>query len=79
MAKSGRRPARPGRADSGRVRWIVGLCAVVLAAVAIFVLLDGDGGLSSVDNPLGPTDRVLDDIDAESREAMRDLLRDAGN
>ena len=57
-----------------KVRWIVGAGALVVAAIALYVLLNvggSDGRLPVRHEP------ALDDIDAESRAAMRDLLREA--
>jgi len=79
MAKSRRKAARSGGADSGRARWIVGVSALGLAIIAIYVLMNGGGGRSDADPSGQRAQPVLDDIDAESREAMRDLLRDAGD
>lgn len=63
-------------------RWIVGLGALLVAAVALYLLLTGTSPgtkardsetLSEISQP------ALDDIDAKSRSAMRDLLRETGN
>lgn len=49
----------------GKMRWIVGAGAMLVAATAFYVLM----GDSSADRP------ALDDIDAKARAEMRDLLR----
>ena len=54
-------------------RWIVAAGALLVAVVAFYVLLNVGGAGSS-----GGAQPALDDIDAESRAAMRDLLREAG-
>ena len=81
MAKSGRKAARSGGVKGGSFRWIVGVSAIGMAILAIYVLMNGGGGQSTSDVPRGesPQQPALDDIDAKSREAMRDLLRDAGD
>jgi hypothetical protein len=54
-------------------RWIVGLGALVVALVAIYVLFWGG------EAPMPErSERAMDDIDEESREAMRELLREVG-
>ena len=66
-------------------RWVVGGGALLVAGIALYVLLHGGGGPSHPDsrNPERSSghaelrDPALDDIDAKSRKAMRDLLRDA--
>ncbi len=52
----------------GKMRWIVGAGAMLVAATAFYVLMN-EGGDSSADRP------ALDDIDAKARAEMRDLLR----
>ena len=54
-------------------RWIVAAGALLVAVAAFYVLLNVGGSGSS-----GTAQPALDDIDAESRAAMRDLLREAG-
>ena len=51
------------------MRWVVGAGALLVAVTAFYVLMNvrGDGG----------SEPVLDDIDAEARAEMRDLLREA--
>ena len=84
MARSGR-GAR--KADgSGSLRWIVGGSALLLAGLALYVLLTASGNdrepavskERAGDREAGRSREALDDIDAKSREAMRDLLREAG-
>ena len=58
-------------------RWIIGLGALLVAGIAMYLVLAG------ADRPSSETLReisqpALDDIDAKSRSAMRDLLREAG-
>ena len=82
MAKSGR--ARSGRkaersSGGGAVRWIVGVSALGLAMIAFYVLMNEGAGNSRAAAEMQPSGPALDDIDAKSREAMRDLLRDAGD
>ena len=55
------------------VRWIVGLGALGLAVVALYVLF----GTQQESLPVH-SEPAMDEIDAESREAMRELLREAG-
>ena len=59
-------------------RWVVGLGALFVAAVALYVLLrvGHDGGPESVPELSQP---ALDQIDDASRAKMRDLLRQEGN
>jgi hypothetical protein len=58
----------------------VSLSALGVAILAIYVLVKGGGGHSTPIAPEEPAQqRALDDIDAKSREAMRELLRDAGD
>lgn len=84
MARSGR-GAR--KADGGgRLRWLVGGSALLLAGLALYVLMtvggnDREPAVSkdrAGDREADRSREALDDIDAESREAMRDLLREAG-
>ena len=87
MARSGRRSGKANQ-GSARTRWAVGLSALLMAAIAFYVLLMTGGGpgrdAGSARESVGNArpDRAadsLDHIDAKSREAMRDLLRDAGD
>lgn len=64
MAQSG---AIMGDPRMARTRWIVGACAICVAAAAFYLLIITDAG----DRP------ALDEIDAESRAAMDRLLREA--
>jgi hypothetical protein len=57
----------------GKWRWIVGGGALLIAGAALFTLLSAGSG-----SPGGAATPALDDIDADSRKAMRELLRDAG-
>lgn len=53
-----------------RIRWIVGLGALAVAAGALYVLIRADS------RPLPEREEpAMDEIDEESREAMRELLR----
>lgn len=82
MGRGGRSARGSARAGGvGRLRWLVGLGALLVAAVAFYVLAIGTedrGGPAtrSVDRrPVnGP---ALDEIDAESRARMREILREA--
>jgi hypothetical protein len=59
------------------MRWIIGAGSLLVAGVAFYVLMNvGSAG----ELPNGPvrSGPALDEIDAESRAAMRELLRDAG-
>jgi hypothetical protein len=60
-----------------KVRWIVGAGAVLIGAVAFYVLMNGGGREPAAERPVEGNQPALDDIDAESRAAMRDLLREA--
>ena len=52
----------------GKMRWIIGAGALLVAGTALYVLM----------NVGGPADQpALDDIDAKARAEMRDLLREA--
>jgi hypothetical protein len=55
-----------------KARWIVVAGALLVAAAAFYVLIRGDGEGAATRSP------AMDDIDAQSRAAMRDLLRDEG-
>jgi len=60
-------------------RWIVAAGSLLVAVVAFYVLLNlGGVGSSGSVGSSGGAQPALDDIDAESRAAMRDLLREAG-
>lgn len=59
-------------------RGVIGVGALLLAAVALYVLLDRDADRAP-ESAQEQGRQALDDIDAKSREAMRDLLREAGN
>ncbi|MFP6656084.1 MAG: hypothetical protein VCB25_10690 [Myxococcota bacterium] len=60
------------------IRGIVGLGALLVAAVALYLVLTGskDPEWTSLPEMSQP---ALDEIDAESRAAMRDLLRETEN
>ena len=62
------------------MRWIVGAGALLVAAGAFYVLMNSGGPVDRRgDESLPPLSKpALDEIDAESRAAMRELLRDAG-
>ena len=60
------------------VRGVIGVGALLLAAVALYVLFDRDTDRAP-ESAQEQGRQALDDIDAKSREAMRDLLREAGN
>ncbi|MEE8165809.1 MAG: hypothetical protein V3T64_09590 [Myxococcota bacterium] len=55
-------------------RWLVALGALLFAGLALYVLTIGDPPASSKDT-MRP---AMDEIDAESRAAMRKLLREHG-
>ena len=60
-------------------RWVVAAGSLLVAVVAFYVLLNvGGAGSSRSAVSSGGAQPALDDIDAESRAAMRDLLRAAG-
>jgi hypothetical protein len=66
-----------GAGDKGG-RWLVGLGALVVAFLALYVLTIGQPPASSPDldeqgMDAGP---AMDEIDDESRAAMRELLRE---
>ncbi len=54
-------------------RWLVGLGALLIAALAIYVLTRGGPEIA----PGANSTPAMDEIDAESRAAMRELLRRA--
>jgi len=55
-------------------RWVVGIGALLVALIALYVLLKvGNGRVSESGTEL--TSPALDQIDDESRRAMRELLR----
>jgi hypothetical protein len=90
MASAGRRARKAD--GNGRLRWIVGVSALLVAVLALYVLMTAGGddrGPALSASRLGDTEakrdaeadgsrEALDDIDAGSRKAMRDLLREAG-
>ena len=55
-------------------RWLVGLGALLIAALALYVLTIGKPP-AALKETLRP---AMDDIDTESRAAMRDFLRAQG-
>ena len=55
-------------------RWLVGLGALLIAGLALYVLTIGKPPASSKEL-MRP---AMDEIDAESRAAMRKLLREQG-
>ena len=55
--------------------WLVGLGALFVAGLALYVLTVGKPPASS-ERSAQP---VMDEIDDESREAMRELLRESDN
>jgi len=59
-------------------RWIVGLGALLVAAVALYLLMTGTKPGSGSETMMEISRPALDDIDAKSRSAMRDLLRETG-
>ncbi len=60
-------------------RWLVGGGALLVAAIALYVLLNGDQARNDHDLESARELRApaLDDIDEDSRSAMRKLLRRA--
>jgi hypothetical protein len=60
-------------------RWVVGVGALLVAVVALYVLLQGGHARKTTDPKSASELRgpALDDIDDDSRGAMRDLLRQA--
>ncbi len=59
-------------------RWVVGIGALLVAILALYVLLrvGNEPGLERLPELSEP---ALDEIDDASRKAMRDLLRQDGN
>ena len=53
--------------------WLVGLGALFVAGLALYVLTVGKPPASSE----RPAEPVMDEIDDESREAMREFLRES--
>ena len=62
---------------AAKLRWIVGVGALVVAALAFYVLMNAGSPSSGIDGA-ADSQPALDEIDAKSRAAMRELLRDAG-
>jgi len=62
-------------------RWFVGIGALLMALLALYVLTRGvpGAGEQRSASPGGASSPAMDEIDAQSREAMREILRDAGN
>ncbi len=56
-------------------RWLLGLGALLIAALALYVVLTVRRPPASLPETLRP---AMDEIDAESRAAMRKLLREQG-
>ena len=54
-------------------RWFIGLGALIMAGLALYVLTAGRPQPSAIER----AGEAMDEIDDESREAMRDLLREA--
>jgi hypothetical protein len=75
MSPSKRRNAAAGGRSA---RWIIVVGALLLAAVALSLLLRAPRERDRVADEKGGRP-ALDDIDAKSRAAMRDLLRQDGN
>jgi hypothetical protein len=69
---------RDTKTSTRGVRWLIAGGAVLLALIALCLLLRGPDTHDSVGRTKG-TQPALDDIDKPSRDAMRDLLRKAGN
>lgn len=63
------------------LRWIVTIGALGLAGAAMYVLFFAEGGVGDRLPVIPPASEgpALDEIDAKSRAAMRDLLREAGD
>ena len=61
------------------MRWIVTIGALAVAGGAIYVLLFAEGGERLPVIPPESEGPALDKIDAKSRAAMRDLLREAAD
>ncbi len=85
MARSGRSSRK--QVEGGSLRWIVGGSALLMAALALYVLMNAGANdrepaamskPRAADREASRSQEALDDIDAGSREAMRDLLREAG-
>ena len=59
-------------------RWFVGVGALAVALLALYVLTrDGSSGGGRAAG--GSASPAMDDIDARSREQMREILREAGD
>ena len=61
-------------------RWLVGGGALLVAVIALYVLLNAGQDRSQDRDPKSARelrDPALDEIDDDSRSAMRDLLRQA--
>ena len=58
--------------------WVAALGALVVAAIALYLVLSGTNEYAS-ETMLEISQPALDDIDAKSRSAMRDLLRESEN
>ena len=71
---SGARPVSQEGASMLGSRWIVGIGAVLLAVAALYVLLRV-GHESRPDAMTELSEPTLDEIDADSRRQMRELLR----
>ena len=56
------------------VRWVVGVGALLLSFIALWVLLRWEDGRDT-ERMIELTRPALDEIDEESRNAMRELLR----
>jgi len=74
-----------GAGGSGVPAWLSVLVALVIAVVAAFALLTLGGGPQTetpprlADEPESPTQHDRDQIDQESRDQLRDILRAADN
>jgi hypothetical protein len=79
MAKSRRKATKSGGSGDGRMRWVIVLGALGIAALAIHLLMNGGDDKAPAKASAEPARPALDDIDSKSRKAMRDLLRDAGD
>lgn len=84
MARSRGRSGPGKREERDRTGLVVAISALVVAGLAIYVLIHGGGSApqpSDVERAPAPKSSgpALDDIDAKSREKMRDLLREAGD
>jgi hypothetical protein len=69
---------RNNKHDKRSARWSIVGAALLVALVAIYLLLAGQGAEVPTRSATS-TQPALDDIDEKSRDAMRELLRDAGN